>query len=149
MGVYSKLRGFALAHRGGGELHGGAGPHTPDGYRPWARCSCGARSCGSTKPCDEPMAVHVLELMSLAPLLVRQHRQPLYFSSYTQPSRWKGWAMSVGAIGVMRGSGGRSMLQVPLSSRLTVSRRAWMSNGLPSTGTCAVLRKSSYGPASA
>ena len=25
MGVYSELRGFALAHRGGGELHGGAG----------------------------------------------------------------------------------------------------------------------------
>ncbi len=75
MGVYSKLRGFALAHRGGGELHGGAGPHTPDGYRPWARCSCGARSCGSTKPCDEPMAVHfVLELMS------RTSRPSLYAS---------------------------------------------------------------------
>src|SRR6266446_10534793 len=74
MGVYSKLRGFALAHRGGGELHGGAGPHTPDGYRPWARCSCGARSCGSTKPCDEPMAVHVLELMS------RTSRSSLYAS---------------------------------------------------------------------
>ena len=43
MGVYSELRGFALAQRGCGELHGGADPLTPDGYRLWARCSCGAR----------------------------------------------------------------------------------------------------------
>jgi hypothetical protein len=43
MGVYSELRGFALAHRGCGELHGGADPLTPDGCRLWARCSCGAR----------------------------------------------------------------------------------------------------------
>ena len=48
MDAYSGLRGFALAHRGGGELHGGADPLTSDGHRLWARCSCGARSCSST-----------------------------------------------------------------------------------------------------
>jgi hypothetical protein len=43
MGVYSDLRGFALAHRSCGELRGDADPLTPDGYRPWVACSCGAR----------------------------------------------------------------------------------------------------------
>jgi hypothetical protein len=42
LGVYSELRGFALAHRGCGELRGDADPLTPDGYRLGARCSCGA-----------------------------------------------------------------------------------------------------------
>jgi hypothetical protein len=32
-GVYAELRGFALAHRGCGELRGDADPLTPDGYR--------------------------------------------------------------------------------------------------------------------
>src|SRR5689334_11749705 len=35
MGVYSDLRGLALAHRSCGELRGDADPLTPDGYRPW------------------------------------------------------------------------------------------------------------------
>jgi hypothetical protein len=35
-----------------------------------------------------------------------------------------------------------AMLQVPLSSRRTVSRRTLMSNGLPTTGTGTVLRNS-------
>ena len=43
MGAYSELRGFALAHHGCDELHGDADPLTSDGYRVWARCSCGAR----------------------------------------------------------------------------------------------------------
>jgi hypothetical protein len=43
MGVYAELRGFALAHRGCGELRGDADPLTRDGYRLGARCSCGAR----------------------------------------------------------------------------------------------------------
>lgn len=38
--------------------------------------------------------------------------------------------------------------QVPLSSWRTVSRRTLMSNGLPTTGACEVLRKSAYNPAS-
>jgi hypothetical protein len=42
-GVYSTLRGFALAHRSCGELRGDADPLTPDGYRLWVACSCGAR----------------------------------------------------------------------------------------------------------
>jgi hypothetical protein len=33
MGVYSDLRGFALAHRSCGELRGDADPLTPAGYR--------------------------------------------------------------------------------------------------------------------
>jgi hypothetical protein len=41
-GVYAELRGFALAHRGCGELRGAADPLTPDSYRLWARCLCGA-----------------------------------------------------------------------------------------------------------
>ena len=44
MGVYSELRGFALAHRNCGELRGDADPLTPDGYWLWARCSCGAEA---------------------------------------------------------------------------------------------------------
>jgi hypothetical protein len=32
-GVYSELRGFALAHRVCGELRGDAEPLTPEGYR--------------------------------------------------------------------------------------------------------------------
>ena len=39
--------------------------------------------------------------------------------------------------------------QDSLSSRLTISRSASMSNGLPTTVTGTVLRNSSYGPASA
>ena len=42
-GVYSELRGFALALRECGELRGDADPLTAEGYRLWARCSCGAR----------------------------------------------------------------------------------------------------------
>lgn len=41
-GVYSELRGFALAHRSCGELRGKADPLTSAGYRLWACCSCGA-----------------------------------------------------------------------------------------------------------
>ena len=52
MGVYSELRGFALAHRGCGELHGNPDPLTPEGYRLWARCSCGARFERSGTPAD-------------------------------------------------------------------------------------------------
>src|ERR1700737_814990 len=40
-------------------------------------------------------------------------------------------------------------VQDSLSSRLTISRSASMSNGLPTTVTGTVLRNSSYGPASA
>jgi hypothetical protein len=42
-GVYAALRVFALEHRGCGALRGDADPLTPEGYRLWARCSCGAR----------------------------------------------------------------------------------------------------------
>jgi hypothetical protein len=41
-GVYAEVRDFALAHRGCGELRGDAGPLTPQGYRLWASCACGA-----------------------------------------------------------------------------------------------------------
>jgi hypothetical protein len=51
-GVYSELRGFALAHRGCGELRGDADPLTPEGYRLWARCSCGARLERWVRPAD-------------------------------------------------------------------------------------------------
>ena len=51
-GVYSELRGFALAHRDCGELRGDADPLTPDGYRLGARCSCGARFERSMTPTD-------------------------------------------------------------------------------------------------
>ena len=40
--VYAGLRGLALAPRACEELRGDADPLTPDGYRLWARCSCGA-----------------------------------------------------------------------------------------------------------
>src|SRR5712664_3751625 len=36
-------RGFVLAYRACGELRGDADPATPEGYRPWASCSCAAR----------------------------------------------------------------------------------------------------------
>ena len=52
MGVYSELRRFTIAHRGCGELHGDAGPLTPEGYRLWARCSCGARLERWVTPAD-------------------------------------------------------------------------------------------------
>ena len=42
-GVYSELRGFGVAHRERIELRGDADPLTPDGYRLWVACSCGAR----------------------------------------------------------------------------------------------------------
>ncbi len=68
MGVYSELRGFALAHRGCGELHGGADPLTPDGYRLWARCSCGARSCSSTSRAVTARKIPSICWSSAAPL---------------------------------------------------------------------------------
>ncbi len=40
--VYSALRAFVLEHRGCGELRGDADPLTPEGYRLWTRCACGA-----------------------------------------------------------------------------------------------------------
>ncbi|HKW92755.1 MAG TPA: hypothetical protein VJX92_12710 [Methylomirabilota bacterium] len=40
-GVYDAIRIFALEHKGCGELRGDADPLTADGYRVWARCSCG------------------------------------------------------------------------------------------------------------
>jgi hypothetical protein len=43
VGVYPELRGFVLEHRSCGDLRGDADPITPEGYRLWARCSCGAR----------------------------------------------------------------------------------------------------------
>jgi hypothetical protein len=52
MGVYSDLRGFALAHRGCGEVHGDADPLTLEGYRLWVRCSCGARLERWVTPAD-------------------------------------------------------------------------------------------------
>ncbi len=51
-GVYSELRGFALAHRACGELRGDADPLTPEGYRLWATCSCGARLERWVTPAD-------------------------------------------------------------------------------------------------
>jgi hypothetical protein len=52
MGVYSELRGFALLRRSCGELRGGADPLTPEGYRLWARCSCGAQLERWVTPAD-------------------------------------------------------------------------------------------------
>jgi len=43
MGIFAELRGFVLAYRACGELRGDADPATPEGYRLWASCSCGAR----------------------------------------------------------------------------------------------------------
>src|SRR5712692_9463297 len=43
MGSFAELRGFVLAYRACGELRGDADPATPEGYRLWASCSCGAR----------------------------------------------------------------------------------------------------------
>jgi hypothetical protein len=43
MGIFAELKGFVLAYRACGELRGDADPATPDGYRLWASCSCGAR----------------------------------------------------------------------------------------------------------
>jgi len=51
-GIYSELRGFALAHRGCGELRGDAEPLAPEGYRLWALCSCGARHERWVTPSD-------------------------------------------------------------------------------------------------
>jgi hypothetical protein len=51
-GVYSDLRGFVLAHCDCGELHGDADPLTPEGYRVWARCSCGAHLERWVTPAD-------------------------------------------------------------------------------------------------
>ncbi len=51
-GVYAELRGFALAHRACGELRGDADPLTREGYRLWARCSCGARLERWVTPAD-------------------------------------------------------------------------------------------------
>src|ERR1700730_14357849 len=43
MGIFAELRGFVRAYRACGELRGDADPATPEGYRLWASCSCGAR----------------------------------------------------------------------------------------------------------
>jgi len=43
MGSFAELRGFVLAYRACSELRGHADPATPEGYRLWAGCSCGAR----------------------------------------------------------------------------------------------------------
>jgi hypothetical protein len=51
-GVYSELSDFALTHRECGELRGDADPLTPDGYRLWARFSCGARLERWVTPAD-------------------------------------------------------------------------------------------------
>jgi len=37
------MAGVYAEHRGCGELRGDADPLTPEGYRLWARCACGAR----------------------------------------------------------------------------------------------------------
>jgi hypothetical protein len=52
MSVYNQLRPFAIAHRACGELCGDADPLTPDGYRLWARCSCGVRFERWVTPAD-------------------------------------------------------------------------------------------------
>ncbi len=42
MGVYTELRGFALAHRScAGPRHANIGPATEAGYRLFAICGCG------------------------------------------------------------------------------------------------------------
>ena len=51
-GVYFGLRTFVLEHRGCGELHGDADSPTPEGYRLWARCSCGAQLERWVSPAD-------------------------------------------------------------------------------------------------
>jgi hypothetical protein len=52
MGVYAEVRDFALAHRVCGELRDAADPLTAEGYRLWARCSCGARLERWVTPAD-------------------------------------------------------------------------------------------------
>ena len=52
MSVYNQVRDFAIAHRACGELRGNADPLTPDGYRLWARCLCGARLERWVSPAD-------------------------------------------------------------------------------------------------
>jgi hypothetical protein len=51
MGVYSELRRFTIAHRvwRAGRRRG---PITPEGYRLWAHCSCGARLERWVTPAD-------------------------------------------------------------------------------------------------
>ena len=51
-GVYSELRGFGVAHRERVELRGDADPLTPDGYRLWVSCSCGACFDRRVTPAD-------------------------------------------------------------------------------------------------
>jgi hypothetical protein len=42
MGSFAELRDFVQAYRACGKLRGHADPVTPEGYRLWASCSCGA-----------------------------------------------------------------------------------------------------------
>jgi hypothetical protein len=146
MSVYHKLRRFVQAHQPCGVLRSDMESSTGTGFLLWIDCPCGAsfgwvavqhedeallRSAllGGDRPCLSPPGARVRRANCAGRPESRLHQVDRGAIRYGHPFRLS--------------------RQGPLRIRRTIPRRTLMWNGLPTTGTCVVLMKSSYGPASA